>query len=250
MIKPYPYLPDLDAHDVEEYLQALDAQAARGLERGKVAGLARRVSSPSARDWAKLKATIALEPLQRRRVKAAAASGPLRLNLGSGPVKIPGWTSVDMVGMGADLTWDLRRGVPFPDDSVEAVFLEHVMEHFTFADGLTLLAECRRVLAPGGVIRLGVPDFGRYMESYAGDREFIERLRPRRPTPLLAVSEVALRHGHRSLWDAETLERVLTDAGFVDVTRRSFGESYLQPAPDTSHREPESVYAEGRKPSG
>jgi hypothetical protein len=97
---------------------------------------------------------------------------------------------------------------------------------------------------------LGVPDFGRYMQSYAGDRKFIEGLRPRRPTPLLAVAEVALRHGHRSVWDAETLEQALTDAGFVDVRRRAFGDSELEPPPDTPYREPETVYAEARRPAG
>ena len=58
----------------------------------------------------------------------------------------------------------------------------------------------------------GVPDFGRYLESYAGDRAFIEaratRAGRRRCWP---VAEVALGHGHRSVWDAETLERVLAE---------------------------------------
>jgi predicted SAM-dependent methyltransferase len=249
-VQPYPYLPDLHADDIAEYLEALDSKGTRGLERGRIARSLRRVSSPSLRDWAKLKATIALEPVERRKAKRIASTRPTRLNLGSGPLRIPGWVSVDIVGMNADLTWDLRRGVPFADSSVDAIFLEHVVEHFTFSDTLALLAECRRVLVGGGTIRLGVPDFGRYMESYAGDRKFIEGLRPRRPTPLLAVAEVALRHGHRSVWDAETLEQVLNDAGFVDVCRRAFGDSELEPPPDTPYREPETVYAEARRPAG
>ncbi|HXZ57300.1 MAG TPA: hypothetical protein VEG40_06940, partial [Gaiellaceae bacterium] len=69
-----------------------------------------------------------------------------------------------------------------------------------------------------------------------------------RPTALLAVAEVALGHGHRSVWDAETLERVLTESGFEEVQRRAFGESALDPAPDNPEREGESVYAEARKP--
>ena len=123
--------------------------------------------------------------------------------------------NIDILGMEPDLYWDLRSGIPFPDGSAEAVFLEHVIEHFTLADDLDLLVECRRVLAPGGIVRLGVPDFGRYLESYAGDGAFIDEQRPGRPTRLLAVGEVALGHGHRSVWDGETLERVLTEAGFV-----------------------------------
>ncbi len=142
----------------------------------------------------------------------------------------------------------LRKQLPFPAGSAQAVVLEHVLEHFSLADGLDMLVECKRVLAPGGIVRVGVPDFGRYLRSYAGDGEFVERLRPGRPTRLLAVAEVALAHGHRSVWDAETLEAVLREAEFTDVATRSFGDSALDPAPDNPSREPETVYAEGRAP--
>ena len=92
-------------------------------------------------------------------------------------------------------------------------------------------------------------DFGRYAESYAGDRVFLERERPGRPTPLLAMAEVALGHGHRSVWDAETLEAALEEVGLVEVSRRNFGDSGIEPAPDRPERESETVYAEGRAPS-
>jgi SAM-dependent methyltransferase len=244
----YPYLPQLKAETVQLYLAELEADSARGLDRGRAAALLRRVSSSGLRDWVKLNAPLALTPIVKRQVKELLARREeIRLNLGSGPDKIPGWLSVDILGMGADLTWDLRRGVPFPDGSVHAVFLEHVVEHFALRDVIVLLEECRRVLAPGGIIRVGVPDFGRYLESYAGDGRFIEELRPRRPTPLLAVAEVALHHGHRSVWDGPTLERIVSDAGFVGAATRRFGDSSLEPAPDTPNREPETVYVEARK---
>ena len=123
--------------------------------------------------------------------------------------------------MHPDVYWDLRRGVPFPDECAQAAFLEHVLEHFSLGDVVAVLKECHRVLAPGGIVRIGVPDFGRYLESYSGDRSFIEELRPGRPTPLLAVGEVALNHGHRSVWDGPTLVAVLEEAGFVEARRRS-----------------------------
>jgi predicted SAM-dependent methyltransferase len=202
------------------------------------------------RAWAKVNGTVLLAPLSRRTVRRLLASGDaIRLNLGSGPERIPGWTSVDILGMGADLHWDLRRGIPFPDEAVHAVFLEHVLEHFPIEDVFGILEECRRVLVPHGIVRVGVPDFGRYMESYAGDREFVERLRPGRPTSLLAVAEVALHHGHRSVWDGETLELLLREVGFSDASVQGFGHSVLEPAPDTPMRAAESVYAEARKPA-
>ncbi len=235
---------------IESYLAERHAAATKGLSRGPAAQLVRRVSSPGMRASAKANGTILLAPLTRRKVRALLAEGrPIRLNLGSGPRRVAGWVNLDILGMDPDLHWDLQRGIPFPDASVQATFLEHVLEHFAMEDALRVLRECRRVLVPGGVVRAGVPDFGLYMRSYAEDGDVIERLRPGRPTPLLAVAEVALQHGHRSVWDAMTLERALKEAGFADVRARPFGDSSLEPVPDTEMREPESVYAEGTKPA-
>jgi predicted SAM-dependent methyltransferase len=235
--------------EIGRYLDEREQARTRGLERGRGAGLLRRMSSFELRQTAKVRGTALLAPLERRKARRLhAEASPLRLHLGSGGHPLSGWVNVDVLGMGPDLHWDLTRRLPFPDGSAQAVFLEHVCEHFTLAGDLALLAECHRLLAPGGIIRVGVPDFGRYLSSYAGDRTFIERERPGRPTPLLAVAEVALGHGHRSVWDAETLERVLGEAGFEDVRRRAWGDSDLDPAPDSPRRESESVYAEGRRP--
>jgi predicted SAM-dependent methyltransferase len=155
--------------------------------------------------------TTLLAPITGRRARAIAARRTdLRLHLGSGPNRLPEWVNIDLVGMGSDLAWDLRRRLPFPDGSARAAFLEHVIEHFALAD---VLKDCHRLLAAGGTIRVGVPDFGRYIRSYAGDGELIEQTRPNRPTPLLAVAEVAQFHGHRSDYDAETLVLLLEKLG-------------------------------------
>lgn len=234
--------------EIRRYLDEREAARTRGLERGAAARVLRRVSSFERRQTAKVQAARLLAPRERRKAERLAEAAPLKLHLGSGGQRPPGWLNVDIVGMDADLYWDLTRPLPFEDGVAEAVFFEHVLEHFPLAEVLDMLAEARRLLDPGGIVRVGVPDFGRYLESYAGDRAFIEQERPGRPTPLLAVGEVAQSHGHRSVWDAETLELALTEAGFEQVRRRSFGDSDLDPAPDSPHRESETVYAEGRRP--
>jgi predicted SAM-dependent methyltransferase len=234
--------------EIRRYLDERKAAKTRGLERSAAVRALRRFTGFEARQKAKVTGTRLIAPVERRKARRLAEAAPLRLHLGSGANRLPGWVNVDVLGMSPDLHWDLTRRLPFADGAAQAVFLEHVLEHFRLADVFGLLSESRRLLAPGGIVRVSVPDFGRYLESYAGDRAFIERERPGRPTALLAVAEVALGHGHRSVWDAETLERVLAEAGFVDVEPKAFGDSKLDPAPDNPQREGESVYAEGRRP--
>jgi SAM-dependent methyltransferase len=161
--------------DIGTYVAYLQAERSRGLPRGTAARLLRRVSPPGLRDAAKLYGTTLLAPITGRRARAIAARRTdLRLHLGSGPNRLPEWVNIDLVGMGSDLAWDLRRRLPFPDGSARAAFLEHVIEHFALADALAVLKDCHRVLAAGGTIRVGVPDFGRYVRT--GDDRVAKRL--------------------------------------------------------------------------
>src|SRR5918992_2339635 len=120
--------------------------------------------------------TAAVRPLMVRRSRRAAAAGSVLLNLGCGRTPLPGWTNVDLAGRNdAALALDVRRPLPFASGSVDAVFTEHLLEHLSYDDATFLLSECARVLGPGGVIRVVVPDFGRYARAYAtGDGDFLD----------------------------------------------------------------------------
>jgi SAM-dependent methyltransferase len=181
------------------------------------------------------------------RLRAKGGTG-LRLHLGSGGNNLPGWVNIDLIGARADVAWDLRRPLPFPDRSAEAIFLEHVLEHMTVAEGMAVLRHSLQVLAPGGVVRVGVPDAGRYARSYAEGTGTIDELRPGRPTRMLALGEVFQEHGHVSAWDGETLTLVVTAAGFESADEMPGGTSRLDPAPDSQVRIPETVYVEGVVP--
>ncbi len=69
------------------------------------------------------------------------------------------------------LPHDLRRGIPFPDDSVDAIFHSNVLEHLDRGIAEQFLAEALRALRPGGMHRIVVPDFeyacGAYMAHIA-----------------------------------------------------------------------------------
>lgn len=81
---------------------------------------------------------------------------PLMLNLGCGSVRWPGWTGVDAYGE-PDVKHDLNVApYPWPDDSVDQILASHVFEHLSNWWGAFL--ECVRILKPGGILEIRVPD--------------------------------------------------------------------------------------------
>jgi predicted SAM-dependent methyltransferase len=231
--------------NLQEYL---DAQAtAGGNSTIPFSELVRPFMSASLRLRAKQAATLALVPLARRNAHGHSVNSKtaqLKLHLGSGGNNLPGWINIDLVGARADVAWDLRRPLPFADRAANAVFLEHVLEHMTVAEGMAVLRHAFRILAPGGVIRVGVPDAGLYARSYVGGDGAIDELRPGRPTRMLALSEVFQEHGHVSAWDGETLALVVEAVGFTGAEVMPGGTSQITPAPDSPERIPETVYVE------
>ena len=86
----------------------------------------------------------------------------LRLNLGSGAARYPGWTNVDLnASLAPDIVADVRH-LPLPDACAEAVYASHVLEHFHWRE--PVLEEWHRVLVPGGECAVVVPDpMGAYL---------------------------------------------------------------------------------------
>jgi SAM-dependent methyltransferase len=174
----------------------------------------------------------------------------LRLHLGCGPNLKDGWINIDL-HQAADIALDLREPLPFPDDSCAIVYSEHVLEHFDYPEPvMSMLRDWHRVLQPGGVCRVGVPDSDLPMAAYAGvgaSDYFAIAKREWHPawchTPMEHVN-YHFRQGteHRFAYDAETLIAALTRAGFVDAVRVPFDGSI-----DTASRELGTLYVAARK---
>ncbi|WP_267594406.1 class I SAM-dependent methyltransferase [Carbonactinospora thermoautotrophica] len=92
------------------------------------------------------------------RVRVAGRK-PIILDLGCGDTKqYPDNVGVDRrPGKAVNVLADLRRGLPFQDESVDQVFAVHVLEHLP--DYIALLDEVHRVLRPGGVLHVMAPDW-------------------------------------------------------------------------------------------
>jgi predicted SAM-dependent methyltransferase len=175
------------------------------------------------------------------------------VNLGCGPTPLEGWVNVDLArSEHVDVIWDLRRGLPFADESCALIFSEHVIEHLAREDAEALLNECHRVLEPGGVLRLSTPDAERFLRSYAGDREFLHH--PEFPEPIetpLDRINMMMREGGQHLWvyDSASLVSLLGRVGFSAASRQQFGVSQAARMQhiDTPGRAFESLYVEAVK---
>ena len=67
---------------------------------------------------------------------------------------------------GTTLVHDLRKGIPYPDCSVDVVYHSHFLEHLERQAAVRFLKEALRVLKCGGIHRIVVPDFEKLCQSY------------------------------------------------------------------------------------
>ena len=91
------------------------------------------------------------------------------LNLGCGYkyVKADEWLNADMLSVGEDVVkCNFLDGIPFESGRFDLVYHSHVLEHFAKADGEKFIAECYRILKPGGFIRIALPDLEVIAKEY------------------------------------------------------------------------------------
>lgn len=89
------------------------------------------------------------------------------VNLGCGARYHPDWVNIDIAPLGPGvIAHDLSRGVPLADASADVVYHSHVLEHLRRDDAAAFMRECARVLRPGGIIRVAVPDLERICRAY------------------------------------------------------------------------------------
>jgi predicted SAM-dependent methyltransferase len=139
----------------------------------------------------------------------------VKLHLGCGAIIIPGWLNYDLDPGTGGIRRDLRKPFIEHDDSVDFIFNEHFLEHLTRDAGRFFLRECRRVLRPGGVLRIVTPDLDKLARDYL--KENIQCIpgtwTP--ATPCQMMNEGMRLWGHEFLYDFQELAAVLREAGFL-----------------------------------
>lgn len=95
-----------------------------------------------------------------------ASNDRVYLNVGCGSHFSPEWNNLDLFAKAGVIAHDVRRALPYPEKTFDAVYSSHVLEHLIPAQGRFFLSEQLRVLKPGGICRIAVPDLERNCRDY------------------------------------------------------------------------------------
>lgn len=91
---------------------------------------------------------------------------PLSLNLGSFDQKIAGFQGIDVLDCGQEIVWDVTNGLPLPDNSVDAIYSSHFIEHILDSDLCNLFNEILRVCKNGALCTFACPHSDRHEAYY------------------------------------------------------------------------------------
>jgi|AP95_1055475.scaffolds.fasta_scaffold26902_4 SAM-dependent methyltransferase len=221
--------------------------------------------------------TVAGHAWLGRNRRISSLPSPALINVGSGVAVAPGWVNVDL-GLAAmiagwptvlqrmafkalpstsatkqDLTADqfcevlrsnrfvhsdIRHGLPFASDSVDALFTSHFVEHLTRSDAEAFFAEALRVVRSGGVARVCVPDLDHALGLF-------EEGQSEEALGYFFVNGATSTHTqHRWMWNYTSLSAALKTAGFATVRRCAYREGVTPDLGVLDNRRNETLYVE------
>ena len=162
----------------------------------------------------------------------------MRIHVGCGPVYKKGYVNIDAFDSTvADSIMSAYR-LEFPDDSASRVECIHTIEHLGAAKSIYALAEFFRVLKPGGVLLLETPDieaaFANFLKKGEAQRKLLMNW-------IYGLDSPGM--GHRYCFPKELLNRMLKEAGFIDIQLKRFATKSVQPTLRVKCRTPESCVA-------
>lgn len=187
---------------------------------------------------------MTLEELDRFPIK--------RLHWGCGRYPVPGWINSDRRDdVSLELVGDIRDGLALPDDCMDYIVTIHALPEVPYDALVPVLTELRRVLRPGGVLRISVPNIDNLITAYQRkERSYF-----------LIPDEIAKTVGgkfltqliwygySRSFFNREFIEELLLKAGFSRVNHCAFQEtaSAFAAIAELDNREAESLFVEAVK---
>ncbi|HNZ27375.1 MAG TPA: methyltransferase domain-containing protein [Spirochaetota bacterium] len=133
---------------------------------------------------------------------------------------------------------DIVKGLPLDNDSCDGIFCSHVLEHLSYEDFLTALKNTYKILKPGGIFRLVMPDLSVLINSYIDNKKnrasdssvkFIKSLGmglEKRDRGIKSIFVSALGNAkHLWLWDKESAICQLEKTGFTNIRVCEYNDS-------------------------
>lgn len=175
-----------------------------------------------------------------------------RLNVGCGPHHMPGWLNADLnVGPGIDLVGDIRTGLSLDTGSIQYVVAMHMLQDLPYPDIPVALRELQRVLMPGGVLRLGLPDLEKAIRAYMADDHgyFHVPDGDARAIGTKLITQIIWYGSVRTPFTFDCIAELLVREGFRHVRRCAFGQtaSIYPDIVQLDNRPRESLFVEAMK---
>lgn len=145
----------------------------------------------------------------------------IQLHLGCWKRFIPGFIHIDRCDFPhIDYQHDVATLPMFSDDSVDLIYLSHVLEYFDRLEAIDVLTEYKRVLKKGGMLRLAVPDFESLMEVYQKTNDLNKILGPLYGRMIIEEQDKKNQIiYHKTVYDFVSLRDLLELIGFIEIHR-------------------------------
>lgn len=219
--------------------------------------------------------TIAVGWLRRgRRIRPDKTGQPVCINLGCGLAVAPGWINIDgslnaliasmprimhklayrftgaaayysradylsLLGNHTFVHHDLGYSLPFEDSSVDYVYSSHFLEHLPRRNALHLITESYRVLKPGGIVRVVVPDLEYAISLYQTGRkdEMLQQY-------FFVEDDDSHFARHKYMYDFASLNVILAEAGFQHIQRQQYQTGKTPDLARLDNRPEDSLFVE------
>lgn len=150
------------------------------------------------------------------------------------------------------MRYDIRQPIPAPDNGTSLILISHLLDQLDEREAIAFLEECWRMLTPGGVIRIAVPDSEKLMRMYAENTlSYFDELND----DLAGMTDQAsklfnlLSCGRQCCYDQASLSSLMHKVGFSRIQKMPFGKSRsIQMQSETVDTLPDlSLYLEADK---
>ncbi len=222
---------------------------------------------------------VALLGFLKRRQRVAVPKGltTIKVNIGCGLAIAPGWVNIDGSFNALVSTWpqilqpyiyrfsgarlyysmneycrllrehifihhDLSYGLPLNDLVADFFYSSHFIEHLYQKDALFLVKEMHRVLKPGGILRISVPDLEYAISLYQSGKKEQTLL-----SYFFVEDDDSYYSRHKFMYDYEMLAKILQNEGFQDIRRCHFGQGFVPDIEFLDNRPDDSLFIEAKK---